>query len=127
MHELYIAECILKSVRDSLPPQVACSAVDEVRVDVGRLDAVVPETLQFLFDAIKAGQDMPHAELKLTVIPVNCRCRECSLEFRITEPLFICTGCGSGKIDVLSGRGIRLTGITARDTEGVACGNTGCP
>lgn len=115
MHELYIAECILKSVRDSLPPHVATGAVTGVRVEVGQLDAVVPETLQFLFDAIKAGYEMPDAALALTVKPVRCCCRDCGLDFRVTEPLFICPNCGSVNIDVRSGRGIQLTGITARD------------
>lgn len=127
MHELYIAECILNSTRESLPAGVLPAAVEEVRVQVGQLDAVVPDTLQFLFDAIKSESGMPNARLTLTTIPVRCRCRGCADEFELTEPLFLCPACGGADVNVLQGRGIMLTGITARDNEGAECGNPGHP
>jgi hydrogenase nickel incorporation protein HypA/HybF len=117
MHELYIAESILKSVRDSLPPVVLPTSVLKVDVEAGQLDAVIPETLIFLFDAIKASHDMPRAELSVETIPVKCRCRDCSSEFSLDLPIFLCPTCNGGNVEVMQGRGIRLTNITAEDTE----------
>ena len=117
MHELYITECILKSVIEALPSEVSPSAVQQVRVEVGQLDAVIPDTLMFLFDAIKPSYGMPGAELDLEQIDVLCRCCDCTDEFGIDLPQFICPACGSSQVEVLRGRGITLRHITAEDPE----------
>jgi hydrogenase nickel incorporation protein HypA/HybF len=117
MHELYLAQCILSSVKKSLPPEVLPEWVAEVRVQVGKLDAVVPDTLTFLFDAIKADSGMANAVISVEEIPVVCRCSDCSHEFEMDIPVFICPSCGGNRLDVLSGKGIMLTGITANDPE----------
>ncbi len=124
MHELYIAECIVKSVNSSLPRNVAPTLVTQVRVQVGQLDAVVPETLKFSFDAIKQSCGMPRAELLIKEIAVRCRCRDCAHEFGIDLPVFICPACNRGDVEVLQGRGITLTRIIADEPEGETHGNT---
>ena len=124
MHELYIAQSILKSVQKSLPPEVNAADVAQVRVECGQLDAVVPETLVFLFDAIKSESQMPNATLMVEQIPVACICRECSQEFDLEMPVFICPSCQSGDVELLRGRGIRLTGITVNENEVKDDGNT---
>lgn len=113
MHELYIAQSIISSVKKSLPENVAAEAVTHVRVEAGQLDAVVNDTLTFLFDAIKAESGLPQAMLFVETIPVRCRCRACGHEFSLDLPVFLCPACGSGETDLLQGRGIRLTGISA--------------
>lgn len=124
MHELYIAQCILKSVADSLPSAVPAESVNEVCVQLGQLDAVVPDTLEFLFDAIKVNYGMTGARLVLDEIAVLCRCRDCAHEFGIEIPIFLCPTCGSGNVEVLRGRGITLTAIHVND-ESDDHGNTG--
>jgi hydrogenase nickel incorporation protein HypA/HybF len=124
MHELYIAQSILKSVKKSLPPEVMAGDVAQVRVECGQLDAVVPDTLIFLFDAIKAESHMPNAELLVEQIPVACLCKECSREFEMELPVFVCPDCHSGNVELLRGKGIRLTGITVNENEESDHGNT---
>lgn len=113
MHELYIAQSIIGSVKKSLPDDVAPDRVTLVKVEAGQLDAVVNETLVFLFDAIKADSGLPAATLAVETIPVRCRCNACTHEFTLDLPIFLCPLCESGDVHVLQGRGIRLTGITA--------------
>jgi hydrogenase nickel incorporation protein HypA/HybF len=115
MHELYITECLLKTARESLPPEVPPEAVQSIIVQVGALDAVVPETLLFLFDSLKGSSGMPNAELQIETIEVLCHCKECGHEFGVELPVFICEHCGSGCVDVVRGRGITLTRIVAED------------
>jgi len=124
MHELYIAQSILSSVKKSLPENVAAEAVTQVRVEVGQLDAVVSESLLFLFDAIKSESGMSAAELLVETIPVRCHCRACANEFTLELPVFLCPACGSGDTEILQGRGIRLTGITANVDEDMEHGHT---
>jgi hydrogenase nickel incorporation protein HypA/HybF len=115
MHELYIAQSIISTVKKSLPDGIECSMVRSIYVDCGQLDAVIPETLSFLFDAIKSEYQMTESELCIRVIPVLCKCGDCLREFSIELPVFICPDCRGGNIQVLQGRGIRLTKIEAAD------------
>jgi hydrogenase nickel incorporation protein HypA/HybF len=124
MHELYIAQSILNSVQKSLPAEVMAEDVTQVRVECGQLDAVVPDSLVFLFDAIKAESHMPNAELLVEQIPVACLCKECSREFEMELPVFVCPNCQSGNVELLRGRGIRLTGITVNEPEDKDSGYT---
>jgi hydrogenase nickel incorporation protein HypA/HybF len=124
MHELYIAECIVKSVAASLPRDLPSDSVREVRVQVGQLDAVIPDTLIFVFDAIKETSGLPNANLSVEQIDVVCRCRACTHEFGIELPVFICPQCGGGDVEVLRGRGILLTGITVENEEAKEDGNS---
>ncbi len=117
MHELYIAECIVKSVSKSLPQNLPTTSVTEVRVQVGQLDAVIPDTLIFVFDAIKRNSGLSNAKLNIDQIEVVCRCRGCSYEFGVELPLFLCPRCGGGDVEILRGRGIRLTGVTVQEAE----------
>jgi hydrogenase nickel incorporation protein HypA/HybF len=117
MHELYLAQCIIGSVKKSLPPDVPGEWVAQVRVQVGKLDAVIPDTLTFLFDAIKSENGLPQATILVEEIPVRCSCTDCQQHFELDIPVFICPACGGNRIDVLSGKGILLTGITANDPE----------
>jgi hydrogenase nickel incorporation protein HypA/HybF len=125
MHELYIAESILRSVSASLPCNVGPELVTQVRVQVGQLDAVIPETLKFSFNAIKQSSGMPRAELHIERIAVRCRCHDCAHEFGIDLPVFICPECHRGHVEVLQGRGITLSQIIADDPEGETHGHTG--
>ena len=113
MHEMYLTECIIDSVKKSLPKKISPDAVTEVQVQVGELDAVIPETLIFLFDAIKGSHGLPKAKLTVDQVPVRCRCQSCGNEFRVDSPLFICPSCQSGSVELLSGRGMILTRIIA--------------
>ena len=124
MHELYVAECIVKSVNSSLPRNIAPALVTQVLVQVGKLDAVIPETLKFSFDAIKKSCGMPRAEFLITEISVRCQCRDCTHEFGIDLPVFICPACNGGPVEVLQGREITLTRIIADNPEGEPNGNT---
>ena len=117
MHELYLAECILRTASRSLPPAVTPHDVQRVCVRVGKLDAVVPDSLRFLFDAIKGNYSMPDAELSIEEEGVSCRCT-CGHLFEVAEPLFRCPVCGSGNVKVVSGRGLVVQSITVKDEEG---------
>jgi len=113
MHELYIAESIIRSVKGALPETVAPEQVTAVHLDVGALDAVIPDTLSFLFDAIKAEQGLSRATLVTTTIVVECHCRQCGEQFPVEFPLFLCPVCHSGDVKVVKGRGINITRIIA--------------
>jgi len=64
VHELGLAESILDLVREHVPPGRA-AAVRRVKVRVGDLAGVIPESLAFCFGAIVAGTPFPGASLDI--------------------------------------------------------------
>lgn len=128
MHELYIAECILDTAAKALPRDTSNADVRAISVRVGRLDAVQPESLLFLFDAIKAHKGFGHAALEIEEVSIECRCNVCTTQFPLVdELLFVCPECGSSRVTVESGRGIQLTSVTIADKEEAPSENTSSP
>lgn len=117
MHELYIAESILKSALKSLPPNIPPLAVQKICVRIGQLDAVVADTLIFLFDAVKNRYGLENSVLEVEEEKVLCRCPDCGNEFSIDLPLFICPRCNGGNAEIMQGRGITLVRMIAEDEE----------
>ena len=115
MHELYIAHCIADSVHKALPADCAPAAVQRITVRVGKLDAVVPESLCFLFDAIKSDSGLTAAQLRIEEESVQLVCNQCGLDFTIEAPVFLCPRCQSGDVTTLAGRGITLTDISVAE------------
>ncbi|MCL4306474.1 hydrogenase maturation nickel metallochaperone HypA [bacterium] len=119
MHELYIAECIIKQARLALPRGSVEEDVSQLCVKVGQLDAVSAESLIFLFDAIKSSCGLAAARLLIEEESVRCRCRECRSDFSVQDPIFACPYCGATRVAVTQGRGITLMSISMKERHGV--------
>ncbi len=117
MHELYLAQCIVRSVKKVLPEHVAAEHVTEVRVKVGKLDAVVPENLAYLFSALRVEEGLPNAFLTLEEEDVKCRCKVCGEVFDVITPIFSCTSCGMTHVEVIEGRGLTILDFMISDEE----------
>jgi hydrogenase nickel incorporation protein HypA/HybF len=68
MHELGLAGGIFDLVRQHVPVSQA-ALVRVVRLRIGALAGVVPESLQFCFDAIVAGTPYGSASLQIERLP----------------------------------------------------------
>ncbi len=118
MHELYIAECIIKQAKLALPLDSVEEDIAQVCVKVGQLDAVSSESLIFLFDAIKSTCGLSAARLLIEEESVRCRCRECRSDFGVQDPIFACPYCGATRVAVTQGRGITLMSISMKERHG---------
>lgn len=114
MHELSIAGGILDIVREHVP-QDRHSAVRGVRVRVGSLSGVVPESLEFSFAAIVADTPLQHASLVIEHVPVRVRCNRCRCEFGAELPIFVCPQCTSADTTLLHGNELHVVEIELVD------------
>jgi len=115
MHELSIAQGILDIVRQSVPePQY--DVVRGVDVRVGRLSGVVPDSLEFCFDALVHDSPFEHARLAIEIVPVRCVCERCSTHFEIEDPIFLCPACSAGQVRVESGTELEVVQIELLDS-----------
>jgi hydrogenase nickel incorporation protein HypA/HybF len=87
------------------------NTLKSVRLRVGKMSAVVPDSLSFCFDLITKGTDFEEAELIIDIVPLMGFCNECTREFEIEGYAFQCPSCGSRKIETISGRELDIAEI----------------
>jgi hydrogenase nickel incorporation protein HypA/HybF len=115
MHEMGIAMQIVEIATASIPDDVKNSRVQRVNLKVGKLAAVVPESLRFCFEIVAQDTPLSGAELVIEEIPVVARCNSCDAEWTIEGPVFSCQKCNSGDIELLSGRELDIHSIEISD------------
>lgn len=108
MHELSLCEAIAGVVK----PYAEGRHVDVIRVRVGALRQVVPESLSFCWSLVRDHQDMGDAELELEFVTAQVRCRSCSRDSTITSRWsLLCPHCDSADVEVLCGDEFLVTSL----------------
>ena len=97
MHELGLSEGLLATVVDVAGDR----PVTRVRVSIGALQRVVPDSLEFGFRLVAEGTVCEAATLEIHPLPVRVRCRACGVESRSDEEPVGCPVCGAGTIEML--------------------------
>ena len=117
MHEMGLAAEIVRIVTDSIPPELTGSKVAQVNLRVGKLAAVVPQSLRFCFEIVARETPAEGARLEIREVAVAARCNRCGHEWEIDEPVFSCPQCSSGSIEMLSGRELDIDSIELEEDE----------
>lgn len=110
MHELAIAQNIVEIVWESVP-KAQIPAVKIVKMKVGKLAGVVPDSLEFCFSAIASGTELAGARLQINHIPTAGHCQACARDFPMEEYDFSCPTCGSAEIELISGTELEVSEI----------------
>ena len=82
-----------------------------VRVDVGHLRQVVPDTLRHSWEMVVFGTPLDGVPLLVREIPAVVECRRCGSLTRLEDPIFRCAECGSNETDVISGNELFVTSL----------------
>ncbi len=110
MHEMSIVEALIEAVRRAAEghPEARVTAV---RVRIGALRLVVPDTLQFCYRAATRGTALADAPLEIEWVPARAHCDGCGTEFDLDEDWFECPCCHSPGARLLRGRELDLVEI----------------
>jgi hydrogenase nickel incorporation protein HypA/HybF len=114
MHELSIAEEIISIVRSCLPKENNRN-VKTVRIKIGKLSNILPESLLFCFNASIEGTELMGAKLEMKSIPITIYCYCCGKTSEIQDYVFTCPNCRNSDIKVLSGNELQLEEIELTD------------
>lgn len=117
MHEMSIAMQVAEIAEGSIPTDLTGRPVSRVNMKIGKLSAVVADSLRFCFEIIVADGPLAGCHLNITEIPVVSRCLDCGHEWTVTRPVFACESCLSGRIQIISGRELEVTSIEMSDLE----------
>jgi hydrogenase nickel incorporation protein HypA/HybF len=109
MHESSLAHSILEIVDEQCREQ-GCASVEAVTVRLGQATGVMPESLQFAFDALKENTVAKTATLTFEIVPVGGRCNTCEKEFDVPDMQYIfeCPLCGSKEFEISRGREMEI-------------------
>ena len=107
MHEMSIAQSLLEIIREEMAQHDA-KVLKSVRLHIGQLSAIVPDSLSFCFEIMTSGTELEGAKLIMEIIPLRGVCRECSQEFEIRDYTFECPHCDSREIDAISGQELSI-------------------
>ena len=120
MHEMGIALQILNVALAAIPAEMADVKVEVLNIKVGKLTAVVPQSLRFCFDV--ASQDTPLAGARLVIeeVPIEAECRDCGARVIIEKAYFVCERCQGKQLDVISGRELIVTSLELAEPTGIA-------
>ncbi len=111
MHEMGIALQIIEIATDSIPSDAGDVRIEKINLKIGKLAAVVPDSLRFCFDAAIKDTPLDGTKLVIQELPVIARCRDCNTQWTISSPAFTCENCNSSSLEILSGRELDIESI----------------
>jgi hydrogenase nickel incorporation protein HypA/HybF len=111
MHEMAITQGII----DLCQSHAAGRRILSVDVEIGELSAVVPDAIQFCFEACSSGTLLEAAQLRIIRIPGRGSCRTCGADMPLTSLFDPCVSCGVYGVTVTAGEEMRVREIEVED------------
>lgn len=111
MHEMSITQGII----DLCLQHAGGRRILSLEVDIGELSSVVPEAIEFCFEACSKDTLLEGARIGITRIPGKGLCQQCGSETVLAELFASCSFCGSCQVKILSGEEMRVREIEVED------------
>lgn len=103
MHEMAIAQGILDIVLKTAAENNA-KKVTGIKLLVGQMTQIEPESLTFGFEALAIGSIAEGANVDITIVPLVGQCNSCEQQFPVERYCFVCPNCNSASVALVSGR-----------------------
>lgn len=101
----------LDAAQGAAPPGRA-PAIRTIRVRIGALTGIAPDSVRFYFDLISPGTAAAGACLDLQIEPATAHCGGCGQTFPVAPPLDgCCPACGSAPDQVTGGADLLVQSI----------------
>lgn len=102
-----IAQSLVEILQEEMARHNA-STLKSVRLHIGQLSAIVPDSLSFCFEVITTGTPLEGAQLIMEIIPIRGKCKSCGEDFEIKDYAFVCPKCDSPEIETISGQDLSI-------------------
>lgn len=104
MHEMSITQ----SVVEICEANAGGRRVLEVVLEIGELSGVIPESVEFCFEACTKGTLLDGAKLTVEEVPGRGKCPSCHEESPLKSLFDPCPHCGGFGLAVVSGEELRV-------------------
>ena len=115
MHEMGIAEELVKIAMDAIPEDIVDPKVAILNLRIGKLASVVEHSLTFCIEIITKDTPLENVQLVIETVPVKIRCKVCKQEWEVDNPMFKCPNCEEGEVEMIAGREIDITSMELAD------------
>jgi len=109
-----VAQNIIEIVRDHVS-QDEEKKVIKIRLKVGELSGIVPDSLLFCFDILKNGSALKNVSVEIERVPITALCRSCNKTSRLEYGVFFCLNCHGSDIELLTGKELNIVDIELDD------------
>jgi len=116
MHELSIAYEI-NGIVDQYVKAEQKKFIKSVRVRIGKLQNILPDSLSFCFEAINSSGNSIGPKLEIEPVPITVECNKCGSVNEIEGLAFSCIDCGSTDIQVITGNELSVIEIELFEEE----------
>lgn len=103
MHELGITRSVVAICSE----QARGAPVRRVTLEIGKLSAVLPDSVRFCFDICARGTLLEGAALDIIEVPGAALCRDCGAEVPLSQLYGRC-GCGSANLRLVAGEELKI-------------------
>ena len=114
MHEVGIVRSALEAAVHAAE-RASANRIVRIRLRVGAMAGVVPDAMDFAFEALSVGTMAEGAVLECETVPLRCRCVSGCPEFEPTGAVFECPVCGKFSSELLQGRELELAQVEVED------------
>ena len=111
MHELSVSAAVV----DTAVRHAAGRPVTVVRLRVGALRQVVPDSLDFYFGIVSRDTVCEGARLEQELIEVRLCCSDCAAEWTVDVHAFRCPSCAGAEVDVVTGNELEVESIDVEE------------
>jgi hydrogenase nickel incorporation protein HypA/HybF len=113
MHELALCDAIARSVIVHAEGR----KVNTVRLRVGALRQVVPETLSYCWSVVSRGRTLDGSTLSIEEVPGEVLCDDCHARTTLTRFSVGCGRCGGTATRVVAGQELLIVAIDVSEPE----------
>ena len=110
MHELSIMQSA-RSLALEQAQQAGAAHVHVIRLRIGALSGVVPDALEFAFEALTPGTLADGAQLAIEQVPARFWCAACAREFQSDDMFGECPACHKLSGELRAGREMEVASL----------------
>ncbi|MDR0350097.1 MAG: hydrogenase maturation nickel metallochaperone HypA [Coriobacteriales bacterium] len=110
MHEFSLMQSVLASV-ESTAKEAGAEQVTEIRLVIGEMREVIPDAMEFAFEALAPGTLCEGALLAMTTVKPRSRCTQCGHEFEHDRFHHACPACDSLVTELIAGKELYIDTI----------------
>ncbi len=111
MHELSIC----RAISGIVDRNCAGREVSVVRVQIGRLRQIVPETLVYCWSLVNEDTRYATTALEVDYVPASIRCASCGAITVLDEPVLLCSSCAGSTVVIETGEEFLVTSLDLKD------------
>lgn len=110
MHEFGLMQSVLNNAESSAR-EAGAKKVTEIRLVIGEMREIVPDAMDFAFEALAADTLCEKALLKMTMVRPRSRCTKCNHEFEHERFARGCPKCDSLATELICGKELYIDAI----------------